>query len=57
MLRFYDDLTVPEIAGRLGLSDGTVKRYLSDGIGALERLLGPMPDARVDITLIQDRNR
>ena len=57
VLRFYDDLTVPEIAGRLRLSDGTVKRYLSDGIGALERVLGPMPDARVDITLIQNRNR
>ena len=30
VLRFYDDLTVPQIAARLGLADGTVKRYLSD---------------------------
>lgn len=30
VLRFFDDLTVPQIAARLGLSDGAVKRYLSD---------------------------
>ncbi len=43
VLRYYDDLTVPEIARQLGLSDGTVKRYLSDAIGALEAVLGPVP--------------
>jgi RNA polymerase sigma-70 factor (ECF subfamily) len=40
VLRFYDDLTVPEIANRLGLSDGAVKRYLSDGIHHLNTVLG-----------------
>ena len=45
VLRFYDDLTVPEIADRLGLAAGTVKRYLSDAVGELEVLLGPLPDA------------
>lgn len=40
MLRFYDDLTVSEIARQLGLSDGAVKRYLSDGIHHLNALLG-----------------
>lgn len=40
VLRFYDDLTVPEIAHQLGLSDGAVKRYLSDGIHHLNALLG-----------------
>lgn len=40
VLRFYDDLTVPEIADRLGLGDGTVKRYLSLGVRRLEALLG-----------------
>jgi RNA polymerase sigma factor (sigma-70 family) len=30
VFRFFDDLTVPQIALRLGLSEGAVKRYLSD---------------------------
>jgi RNA polymerase sigma-70 factor (ECF subfamily) len=40
VLRFYDDLTVAGIADRLGLSDGTVKRYLSDGTKRLGALMG-----------------
>jgi RNA polymerase sigma-70 factor (ECF subfamily) len=53
VLRFYDDLTVPEIARQLGLSDGTVKRYLSDAVDALEPHLGPLPTARtVDVALL-----
>ncbi|MBO9555447.1 sigma-70 family RNA polymerase sigma factor [Cellulomonas sp.] len=43
VLRFYDDLTLPEIAHRLGVSDGAVKRYLSDARRKLEPLLGPQP--------------
>jgi RNA polymerase sigma-70 factor (ECF subfamily) len=53
VLRFYDDLTVPEIARRLGVSDGAVKRYLHDGVAALEQLLGPVravPDHEIDLT-------
>ena len=46
VLRFYDDLTVPQIAATLGLAEGTVKRYLSDGSAALAQVLG-MPDAGV----------
>lgn len=42
VLRFYDDLTVAEIAQRLGLAEGTVKRYLSDAVGRLEDVLGPV---------------
>jgi RNA polymerase sigma factor (sigma-70 family) len=39
VLRFYDDLTLAQIAEQLGLATGTVKRYLSDGLTALgERL-------------------
>lgn len=45
VLRFYDDLTVPEIANALGLSDGAVKRYLSDGIKHLNGALGTHVDA------------
>lgn len=44
VLRFYDDLTVPEIADRLGLAEGTVKRYLSNALGRLERRLGPIAE-------------
>ena len=46
MLRFFDDLTVPQIGRQLGLADGSVKRYLSDGIERLERSLGPLEDAQ-----------
>ncbi len=46
VLRFYDDLTVAEIAATLGISEGAVKRYLSDGIHHLNELLGTAADAR-----------
>ena len=48
MLRFFDDLTVPQIGRQLGLAEGSVKRYLSDGIERLERSLGPLEDAQRD---------
>ncbi|MGI9823227.1 sigma-70 family RNA polymerase sigma factor [Agromyces sp. Marseille-Q5079] len=35
VLRYYEDLTVDQIAHTLGLSAGAVKRYLSDGLRAL----------------------
>ncbi|MFV0633370.1 sigma-70 family RNA polymerase sigma factor [Demequina sp.] len=47
VLRFFDDLTVPQIARQLGLADGSVKRYLSDGLGQLELALGPLEDAQM----------
>lgn len=40
VLRHYDDLTVPEIARCLDLSEGAVKRYLSDAARRLAALLG-----------------
>ncbi len=58
VLRFYDDLTVPEIARRLDLAEGSVKRYLSDATGQLEALLGPIADAEdVDVVLVSRRKR
>lgn len=44
VLRFFDDLTVPQIADRLRLAQGTVKRYLSDASARLAVLL----DAEID---------
>jgi len=35
VLRYFDDLTVPQIAAQLGIADGTVKRYLADASGRL----------------------
>ena len=40
VLRFYDDLTVPQIAAHLGLAEGTVKRYLADASARLAGVLG-----------------
>lgn len=40
VLRFFDDLPVAEVAAELGLSEGSVKRYLSDAVGRLRDLLG-----------------
>ncbi|MGY4645418.1 RNA polymerase sigma factor [Cellulomonas sp. URHB0016] len=55
VLRYYDDLTVPEIARRLDVSDGTVKRYLFDATAQLEALLGPLPDGHdIDVDLLAD---
>jgi RNA polymerase sigma factor (sigma-70 family) len=44
VLRFYEDLTVPEIADQMQVSAGSIKRYLSNGIHKLEGILGPMPE-------------
>jgi len=35
VLRYYDDLKVDDIADALGISPGTVKRYLSDGLAKM----------------------
>ncbi len=46
VLRYYEDLTVPEVAARMGLGDGTVKRYLSLATHRLEDLLGTLAATR-----------
>ncbi len=46
VLRYLDDLSVRDTAGALGLSEGAVKRYVSDGLAALNARLGT--DARPD---------
>lgn len=57
VLRFYEDLTVPAVAERLGISAGTAKRYLSDGVRRLEALLGPLPDTHVEDIKLVDTGR
>lgn len=55
VLRYYDDLTVPEIADRLGIADGTVKRYLSVAVHRMEALLGPLdPAVSREIILLRE---
>ncbi|WP_448630787.1 RNA polymerase sigma factor [Cellulomonas soli] len=39
VLRLADDLSVRETAAQLGLSEGAVKRYTSDGVARLDRAL------------------
>jgi RNA polymerase sigma factor (sigma-70 family) len=58
VLRFYEDLTVPALAARLGLADGTVKRYLSTAVHKLEHRLGPVdaPDVET-LTVHPDHAR
>ncbi|WP_046529077.1 MULTISPECIES: sigma-70 family RNA polymerase sigma factor [Cellulomonas] len=42
VLRYVDDLTVPEVARRMGVAEGTVKRYLADALARLGSELGPL---------------
>ena len=52
MLRFYLDLSEPEIAAAMGISPGTVKSTTSRALAALGRLLGGEP-----MNTIEDRLR
>jgi RNA polymerase sigma-70 factor (ECF subfamily) len=39
VLRYFEDLTIPQVAEYMGLATGTVKRYLSDAAAALRDVL------------------
>jgi RNA polymerase sigma-70 factor (ECF subfamily) len=40
VLRYHDDLTVAQVADRMGIAEGTVKRYLHDAHAALAGVYG-----------------
>lgn len=44
VLRYYADLTVPQIADDLGVTTGTVKRHLHDANAHLAVTLAPAPE-------------
>lgn len=51
VLRYFEDMTVPQIAELLGVAPGTVKRYLSQGIRRLGEVVVPDDSADdVEIT-------
>jgi RNA polymerase sigma factor (sigma-70 family) len=58
-LRYWDDLTVPEVAAAMRLSPGTVKRYLFDAAAVLRPLLGDHsePDDDEVIRLVHGKGR
>lgn len=49
VLRYFEDLTVPQIAQQMGLADGSVKRYLSNAVHRLEQRLGPVQPPPPDV--------
>ncbi|MGC4175550.1 RNA polymerase sigma factor [Demequina sp.] len=55
VLRYFDDLTVPQIARHLGLAEGTVKRYLADAMGRLQLALGEIDDENEQTTVTPPR--
>jgi len=62
VMRYFDDLTIAQIAERLGLAEGTIKRYLSDATKALAPHVGEdvefdVGPERVDVLASKSRKR
>ncbi len=59
VLRHLDDASVRDTAAALGLSEGTVKRYVSEGLATLERILGASagPAEVAPVVPVDDRGR
>ena len=62
VLRYYDDLTVRQIAERIGVSEGAVKRYLSTGVQRLGHLVRSADDAaglreEADVQIVNRRGQ
>lgn len=59
-LRYWDDLTVPQVAQEMRVKPGTVKRYLYDAAEALRPLLGEhveSEDSEIRVVGMPDRRR
>ncbi|MFI9485290.1 RNA polymerase sigma factor [Promicromonospora sp. NPDC052451] len=52
-LRFFEDMTVPNIAETLGTSPGTIKRHLSNAMVVLRASLAEMTAAEMDTDLVR----
>jgi RNA polymerase sigma factor (sigma-70 family) len=53
VLRFFEDMTVPQIAAALGTRPGTIKRHLSNATEVLRGSLAEVPAPDVDTNLDQ----
>ncbi|WP_454850985.1 RNA polymerase sigma factor [Promicromonospora soli] len=51
MLRFFEDMTVPQIAATLGTRPGTIKRYLSNAIELLRTALAEIATPEMETSL------
>ncbi len=56
-LRYYDDLTVADIAHAMRLNDGTVKKYLQEGRERLAPLLGVSAEERERLPVVERSER
>lgn len=56
VLRYFEDLTVPEVAAAMGLAEGTVKRYLSNATARLQQRLGPIAGRGDDHEIVLTKN-
>jgi RNA polymerase sigma-70 factor (ECF subfamily) len=55
VLRYFSDLPVRDVGAQLGISEGTVKRYLSDANAKLATRLGPVQASDDDLTVKNQR--
>ncbi|WP_129782979.1 RNA polymerase sigma factor [Promicromonospora panici] len=53
LLRFFEDMTVPQIAAALGTRPGTIKRHLFNALEVLRGALAHVPAPEVDTNLDQ----